>query len=82
MLSRTLLSLRSFKRWFYISKYLFRDTQAWRENLPWNEDKIIIENVCLELPEFVVLNCAKINRMEMELKSLQRKMSQRKGAGV
>lgn len=45
-----------------------------------NESKII-ETVCPQLAEFIALNCAKISQVEMELKSLQRKMSTRKERG-
>lgn len=45
-----------------------------------NESKII-ETVCPQLAESLALNCAKISQVEMDLKSLQRKMSTRKERG-
>lgn len=42
---------------------------------------MIIETVCPQLAEAIVLHCAKINQVEMKLKSLQRKMSTRKEEG-
>lgn len=63
----------------YVSKHFFNGRQVWRENLPWNKNKTVIEIVCPQPAEFTVLcknqpggNGAKVTTKETKTKKTKK----------